>query len=124
MNESEKMRIERSLISPAHVSQTSELLDAKSLGLEAIADLVHTTAQRCQGKSSDLLAILRLLEALHQEIRDDLFQKSLPDNRQALYALLRDIETEGGWPYIRRMKLQSFLSNLVTELGEELPHLE
>ncbi|HEY9627723.1 MAG TPA: hypothetical protein V6C84_10510 [Coleofasciculaceae cyanobacterium] len=124
MNESEKMRTERSHISPAPTSQTSELLDANPLDLEAIADLVHTTAQHCQGKSADLLAILRLLESLHQEIRDDLFQKSLPDNRQALYALLRDIETEGGWPYIHRMKLQSFLSNLVTEPGAELPHLE
>jgi hypothetical protein len=89
--------------------------------LEAIATLVHETAQHYRGKSSELLALLRLLEALHQEIRDDLFQKSLPDNRQALYALLRDIETEGGWPYIHRMKLQAFLSNLLMQPGEELP---
>jgi hypothetical protein len=92
--------------------------------LSAIAALVHTTAQSYQGKSSELLALLRLLEALHQGIRDDLFQKSLPDNRQALYALLRDIETEGGWPYIHRMKLQSFLSNLLTEPEGELPDSE
>jgi hypothetical protein len=39
------------------------------------------------------------------------FQVSLPDNRQALYALLKDIEEEGGWPYIDRMRLRSLLKN-------------
>jgi len=101
------------------ISQTLEPPD-----LSAIAKLVHATAQSYQGKSSELLALLRLLESLHQGIRDDLFQKSLPDNRQALYALLRDIEIEGGWPYIHRMKLQSFLSNLLAEADEEPPDLE
>ena len=108
------------------ISQQPEHLDQqpKPPDLSKIATLVQTTAQNCQGKSSELLALLRLLEALHQEIRDDLFQKSLPDNRQALYALLRDIETEGGWPYIHRMKLRSFLSNLLMEPDEKLPDLE
>jgi hypothetical protein len=41
-----------------------------------------------------------------------LFQASLPDNRQALYALLKDIEESGGWPYVERLKLRSLLSNL------------
>lgn len=79
--------------------------------LEAIAAMVRTTAQQQQGHSLELLTLLRLLEALHQEVRDGLFQDSLPSNRQALYALLRDIEMSGGWPYIHRMKLQAFLSN-------------
>lgn len=83
--------------------------------LDAIATLVHTVAQQHQGKSLELLGLLRLLESLHQEIRDGLFQQSLPDNRQALYALLRDIELWGGWPYIHRMKLQAFLANFPIE---------
>jgi hypothetical protein len=73
------------------------------------------TAQDCQGNNLELLALLRLLEALHQEVRDGLFQDSLPDNRQALYALLKDIENNGGWPHIYRMRLQHFLSNLLPE---------
>lgn len=83
--------------------------------LEGIATIVQTIAQQNQGQSIELLAILRLLERLHQEIRDSFFQESLPDNRQALYALLRDIETSGGWPYIHRMKLQALLSNFLLE---------
>lgn len=80
--------------------------------LEAIATLVNAAAQKRQGQSLELLVLLRLLESLHQEIRDGRFQKSLPDNRQALYALLKDIESAGGWPHIHRMKLQAFLSRL------------
>ena len=83
--------------------------------LEAIAITVKKTAQDCQGNNLKLLALLRLLEALHQEIRDGLFQDSLPDNRQALYALLKDIENNGGWPHIYRMRLQDLLSNLIRE---------
>ncbi len=92
--------------------------------LEAIATLVQRVAQQHQGQSTELLAILRLLEQLHQEIRDSLFQESLPDNRQALYALLRDIETSGGWPYIHRMKLQAFLSYLSDQSAVESPAVE
>ena len=83
--------------------------------LQAIATTVHSLAQHCQEDSLALVALLRQLEDLHREIRDGVFQASLPDNRQALYALLKDIEAKGGWPYIERMKLQSFLTNLQTE---------
>lgn len=86
-----------------------------SVELQAIATAVYALAKSCQGDSLALLALLRCLEGLHREIRDGIFQESLPDNRQALYKLLKDIETEGGWPYIERMKLQSFLENLSAE---------
>jgi hypothetical protein len=90
--------------------------------LEAIETVVQTAVQQQQGNSLELLAILRLLERLHQTIRDSFFQESLPDNRQALYALLRDIEASGGWPYIHRMKLQALFSNLPPETADdELP---
>lgn len=90
--------------------------------LEAIETIIQTVAQQQQGNSLELLAILRLLERLHQTIRDSFFQESLPDNRQALYALLRDIEASGGWPYIHRMKLQALFSNFPPEISnDELP---
>lgn len=62
---------------------------------------------------------MRQLEQLHREIRDGTFQESLPNNRQHLYAMLKDIESEGGWPYIERMRLQAFLSNLLEIETEE-----
>jgi hypothetical protein len=80
--------------------------------LQAIADAVQALARDYQGECLKLLALLRLLEGLHQQIRDGAFQDSLPDTRQSLHNLLRDIEASGGWPYIYRMKLQALLKNL------------
>ena len=77
--------------------------------LLAISELIHQETQTVADDSEALLALLRLLEKLHREIRDDFFLKTLPTNRQALYALLRDIEQNGGWPYIPRFKLKKFL---------------
>ena len=83
--------------------------------LETIATTVYSVVQSCQGDSVALLALLRQLEQLHREIRDGAFQESLPDNRQQLYSLLKDIESEGGWPYIERMRLQAFLVKLLED---------
>lgn len=87
--------------------------------LQDIALAIRSLAQNFQGDSLALVSLLRHLEELHREIREGLFQASLPDNRQALYKLLKDIETEGGWPYIERMKLQALLANLPTETIDE-----
>ncbi|PSB18825.1 hypothetical protein C7B65_13695 [Phormidesmis priestleyi ULC007] len=86
--------------------------ESESPEFEQIANSIKKLAEASKGDSVGLLALLRLLESLHREVCEGLFQESLPDNRQALYALLRDIEAKGGWPYIRRMGLQSFLINL------------
>ena len=80
--------------------------------LQEIAALVTVAATERRNDSLNLLALLRLLEHLHREIRDTLFYEALPNNRRTLYNLLRDIEVNGGWPYIQRMKLRSLLDNL------------
>jgi hypothetical protein len=92
-------------------------IDSEKLSyeLQAIASVVDDAVQNCQGDVIALLAILRKLEQLHQQIRDGAFQKSLPDNRQGLYSLLKDMESLGGWPYIERMRLQAFLAFLQQE---------
>ena len=77
--------------------------------MQSLTETIRTLAESCQGDSLLLLALLRTLEASHREIRDGLFQASFPDNRQALYKLLKNIEANGGWPYIHRMKLRSLL---------------
>ena len=87
----------------------SEHLQVK---LQVITADIQALADIHQGNSLALLALLRALEHAHREIRENLFQTSLPQSRQELYALLKDIEEVGGWPYIERMKLRSLLSNL------------
>lgn len=86
--------------------------------LEAITQNIRALAHGYQGDCLALLSLLRALETLHLEIRDTLFQESLPDNRQALYHLLRDIELSGGWPYIQHMRLQELLK----QFGSESEH--
>jgi len=92
-------------------------LEAENLSskLEIISTTVYDAAKSCEGDAIALLALLRQLEQLHRQIRDGAFQESLPDNRQQLYSLLKDIESEGGWPYIERMKLQAFLAKLLED---------
>jgi hypothetical protein len=88
--------------------------------LQAATESIWKTAQEYGDNSLGLLGILRTLEQLHQEIRDNLFQASLPDNRQSLYKLLRDIEAKGGWPYIYRIKLQALLEHMDANTLNEL----
>lgn len=79
---------------------------------QAICDEMRAIAQSHEGDCWALLAILRRLEHLHRQIREDLFQASLPSSRHQLYDILREIDESGGWPYIERAKLRAFLVNL------------
>ncbi|MBD0268450.1 MAG: hypothetical protein ICV77_09160 [Cyanobacteria bacterium Co-bin8] len=87
--------------------------------LKDIARCIEAAALNRSNDSLEILSLLRVLEYLHREIRDTLFRTSLPENRQQLYALLRDIELNGGWPYIQRMKLRSLLENMLLESANE-----
>ena len=80
--------------------------------INAIAQNIKTEAGQSKGDPLALLSLLRVLEELHRSIRDDFFLDALPTNRQALYALLRDIEQHGGWPYIPRIKLRELLQGV------------
>lgn len=104
-----------------HQDTSTVPIDTK---LQDIETSVQQIARDTAGDSIALLALLRRLEKLHREIRDGLFQDALPDNRQALYGLLKDIENSGGWPYIQRMRLKMLLCNLNDEeyklLGDKL----
>ena len=86
--------------------------------LKQLAKAAEQAAIARIGDEIALLGLLRLLEELHSQIRDAWFQDSLPTNRQRLYALLRDIEISGGWPYIQRMRLRALLEQL--ELAESI----
>ncbi|WP_107669714.1 hypothetical protein [Cyanothece sp. BG0011] len=83
--------------------------------LEEIAMRVNRVSQQCKDDPHQILELLRTLEQLHQDIRVNLFEPSLPNTRNDLYHLLLDIEETGGWPYIARMKLRAFLDHLSSD---------
>ena len=72
-------------------------------------------AELCQQAGNDpeqLLAVLRQLEQLHRELQDGPSRNSLPSDRQQLYKLLQEMEQNGGWPYIPRLQLKTFMELL------------
>jgi hypothetical protein len=83
--------------------------------LQQISELIEKAAISREDDCVALLCLLRLLEQRHREIRETAFRSALPTSRHRLYSLLRDIEVNGGWPYIHRMKLQSLFENYFSE---------
>ncbi|ELS49258.1 MULTISPECIES: hypothetical protein [Microcystis] len=81
--------------------------------LHSLVTTVTAIAEEQQGDCNGLLRLLRTLENLHRQIREQMFEPSLPNTRKDLYGLLRDIEETGGWPYIERMKLQMLMEKLL-----------
>ncbi len=92
--------------------------------LQQISELIEKAAIARQDDCVALLALLRLLELRHREIRETAFRNSLPTSRHTLYSLLRDIEVNGGWPYIQRMKLRSLFENFFPEESSEVSRPE
>jgi hypothetical protein len=101
-----------------HIPQTINPMEHETdfeTARQVLTQTVRDLAAGIRGDGPALLALLRTLEGLHQEIRDDLFQETLPKNRQELYHLLREIESEGGWPHIPRNTLRSLLKHFPAE---------
>lgn len=92
--------------------------------LQEVTTLIKALAQEQQGNTQGLLLLLRAIEQLHREIREELFEPSLPNTRKDVYSLLRDIEESGGWPYIERMRLKEVMNCLLTDLSEKLEKQE
>jgi hypothetical protein len=98
--------------------------------LATIAEEIRAIALSRKEDSRALLELLRLLEAVHREIEQTWFQPALPQSRHELYDLLRDIETEGGWPYIYSRHVRTLLNQLVAasikppSIVEAQPELE
>ncbi len=88
-----------------------------SSDLDKLSHIIQAHAHQAAGDATELLRLLRILESLHQDIREQLFQDALPTNRQALHSLLRDMESQGGWPYIPRMQLRAFLKHWSDEIS-------
>ena len=72
-------------------------------------------AESLEGDPAALLDLLRRLEKLHRTIQDGAFRNSLPEDRNRLYQLLESMEDSGGWPYIPRLQLRTFMDLLQRE---------
>lgn len=69
-------------------------------------------AVEVEGQPEALLQLLRRLEDLHRTIQDGAFRASLPADRGELFNLLQSMEKSGGWPYIPRLQLRTFMDLL------------
>ena len=87
--------------------------------LQEILGKTWSIAAKKPEDSLFLLSVLRSLELIHRQIRTEMFEPSLPETRNDLYQLVKDIEEKGGWPYIERMKLQNLLRNMESNTCED-----
>ncbi len=88
-------------------------VDAALASLEALA-------LELRERPEALLSLLRRLEQLHRQIQDGPFRASLPEDRNRLFALLEEMERSGGWPYIPRLQLRTFLGLLQRDGSDSL----
>ena len=79
--------------------------------LDALLRIAEARAQQPEA----LLDLLRRLEHLHRSIQDGPFRSSLPNDRNGLFTLLSEMESSGGWPYIPRLQLRTFMDLLAPE---------
>ena len=86
-------------------------VDLDSLLADVAKDL-FALAEKNQHDNLFLLSLLRSLEQIHRQIRVNYFDLALPQTRNDLYQFVREIEEQGGWPYIERMRLKELLQNL------------
>ena len=79
--------------------------------LDALLRIAEARAQEPEA----LLDLLRRIEHLHRSIQDGPFRSSLPSDRNGLFTLLSEMESSGGWPYIPRLQLRTFMDLLAPE---------
>ncbi len=97
--------------SPDQPSASGSLREADS----PLASL-QALAEGLEGQPDQLLELLRRIEHLHRRIQDGPFRSSLPADRNALFQLLSEMERSGGWPYIPRLQLRTFIDLLNHEV--------
>lgn len=112
---------------PAPSTPVDPAAAAEAAGIDPVTAALACLADRAaalQGQPEALLQLLRRIEQLHRTIQDGAFRASLPADRNALFQLLAEMERSGGWPYIPRLQLRTFLDLLGGEpvaAGSEAP---
>ncbi|WP_087068113.1 hypothetical protein [Cyanobium sp. NIES-981] len=95
------------------------LSDDQQQRLDAVLNQAADLAGELSGQPEQLLDLLRQVEQLHRTIQDGPFRSSLPADRNHLFSLLRRMEQSGGWPYIPRLQLRTFMDLLQRDTGCE-----
>jgi uncharacterized protein YciI len=90
----------------------SETTTSREIRLNQLLADLQTLADEADGQPDVLLQLLRRLEELHRTIQDGPFRASLPADRGELFNLLQSMEKSGGWPYIPRLQLRTFMDLL------------
>jgi len=90
----------------------SETTTSREIRLNQLLADLQTLADEADGRPEVLLQLLRRLEELHRTIQDGPFRASLPADRGELFNLLQSMEKSGGWPYIPRLQLRTFMDLL------------
>ena len=101
-------------------STTSTVPTAWDTRLEALLQGLDALASEVDGEPEALLLLLRRLEDLHRTIQDGPFRASMPADRGELFNLLQSMEKSGGWPYIPRLQLKTFM-DLMQSDGNSSP---
>lgn len=87
--------------------------------LDSLLEELDQLASELDGRPEALLLLLRQLEQRHRTIQDGPFRGSLPADRNQLFNLLQNMERSGGWPYIPRLQLRTFMDLL--QRGSDQP---
>ncbi|MFM7549080.1 MAG: hypothetical protein ACKO8I_09435 [Cyanobacteriota bacterium] len=101
-----------SAVRPGETPASGPLSPPQQQRLDTLLANLSTLADELAGSPEALLALLRQLEQLHRSIQDGPFRSSLPADRNHLFNVLQEMERSGGWPYIPRLQLRTFMDLL------------
>ncbi len=103
------------------VNRDMSLTPAQQTSLSNQLKSLQQLAQELNGNPDALLELLRQIEQLHRTVQDGAFRASLPSDRSQLFSLLETMERTGGWPYIPRLQLRTFMDLLQLEAEPDAP---
>ena len=103
------------------VNRDMSLTPAQQTSLSNQLQSLQQLAQELNGNPEALLDVLRQIEQLHRTVQDGAFRGSLPADRSQLFSLLQNMERSGGWPYIPRLQLRTFIDLLQLDAKPDAP---
>jgi hypothetical protein len=103
------------------VNREMSLTPAQQTSLSNQLQSLQQLTQELNGNPEALLEVLRQIEQLHRTVQDGAFRGSLPTDRSQLFGLLQNMERSGGWPYIPRLQLRTFMDLLQLDADPDAP---